>query len=151
VNMDLLQVGNYARMRNGSQTGKILKIKDKKAEVQMGFLTMTVPLIELLPAKEPVEVNSSVSIKTNISTSREGVKTKLDVRGYTPTDVRQMIEELVDNALIFSVPSLTIIHGRGNGVLRKVVHNKLKEYKEVKEVSHPADEFGGTSITYVKF
>jgi DNA mismatch repair protein MutS2 len=117
--------------------------------MEMGFLKIKVPLNELQPAGAPVEVNSSVSIQTDMNTSREGARTKLDVRGYTSIDTVQMVQELVDNALIYSINHLTIIHGRGNGVLRKTVHNKLKEYSEVKRIYHPEEAFGGQSVTYV--
>jgi DNA mismatch repair protein MutS2 len=149
VDKSKLKIGGYAKIRSGTQTGKITNIRNGVAEMEMGFLTMEVPLNELQPAGAPVEVNSKVSIQTNVSSSREGAKTKIDVRGYTPLDTTQMIQEFIDNALINNVNHLTIIHGRGNGVLRKTVLKKLKEYKEIKKVSHPEEEFGGKAVTYV--
>jgi DNA mismatch repair protein MutS2 len=148
IDVGKIEVGGFVKMRTGDTSGEVLSLKNGVAEVQMGIMKVTIPIRELVPAKEPIELRSR-SVNTHLSTSREGVRTKLDVRGYTPIDTRQLVEEFVDTALMHSVSRLTIVHGRGNGVLRKVVHEKLKEYKDVKSVTHPEEEFGGQSITFV--
>ena len=56
-----------------------------------------------------------------------------------------------DNALMSNIPRLTIIHGKGNGIKRKAVLQKLKEYKDVKKVWHPEDNEGGIGVTLVEF
>lgn len=142
-------VGSYAKMRTGDSSGEILSIKKGVAELQMGFMKVRVPIKELVPAKEPIEFRSK-SVKTQISTSREGAKTKLDVRGYTKIDAEKLVEEFMDNALIYNVSNLEILHGIGNGILRKAIHKKLKEYRDVKQVSHPEEEYGGKAVTLVK-
>ncbi len=43
-----------------------------------------------------------------------------------------------------------IIHGVGNGVLKKVVWSKAKEYKDFSRVFHPEEELGGEGITYIQ-
>lgn len=149
IDKSKLKVGGYAKIRTGTQTGKIINIRNGIAEMEMGFLKIEVPLNELQPAGEPIETNASATITTDVNSSREGAKTKIDVRGYTPTDTLQMIQEFIDEALIHNLNHLTIIHGRGNGVLRKTVLKKIKEYKEVKKIYHPEEEFGGMSVTYV--
>ena len=149
VDRSKLQVGSYARMRSGDASGEILKIKKGVAEIQLGIMKAKVPLKDLEPANEPIELKQK-SVKTHLSTSREGVRTKLDVRGYTPIDTRQLVEEFIDTALMHNVTNLTIVHGRGSGALRKAVHEKLKEYKDIKSVTHPEEEFGGKGITYIK-
>lgn len=141
--------GDYARMRTGDTSGEILKIRKGVAEIQLGLMKVKVPLKELVPAKAPIELRTK-SIKKDLKVSREGVRTKLDVRGYTAMDTRKLVEEFIDIALMHNVTSLTIVHGRGNGILRKAVHEKLKEYKDVKSLSHPEEEFGGKGITFVR-
>lgn len=145
----VLVTGDFARMRTGDTSGEILKIKKGVAEIQLGLMKVKVPLKELVPAKAPIELRSK-SVKTDLTTSREGVRTKLDVRGYTALDTRKVVEEFIDIALMHNVTNLTIVHGRGNGILRKVVHEKLKEYKDVKSLTHPEEEFGGKGITFVR-
>ncbi|HMQ06651.1 MAG TPA: Smr/MutS family protein [Saprospiraceae bacterium] len=144
-----LKKGDYARVRNGTYSGQIQSIEKGIADLQLGYMNVKVPVRELIRTQAPIEVNDRVTIQTHVHKDREGVRTKADVRGYLLTDALKAVEELVDNALMFSVPMLTIVHGKGNGVLRKAIHKKLSEYKEIKDVSHPAEEHGGKGITYV--
>ena len=143
-----LKEGQYVKMRTGDSIGEILEIRKNKAEVRMGILTMTVPLKELLPAKEPISTNDSRRIVMDIP-HRERFETKLDVRGYTKTDTLHAVQEFMDRALLTNSASLTIVHGVGSGVLRKAVLSKLKEYPDIIEISHPDENYGGMGVTYI--
>lgn len=146
-----IKVGKYVRLRNSDSVGKILGIKGKKVEIEMGFLKMFVNKKDLLPSKEPIEKQSSKSINTTQVSGLGGkVETKLDIRGYKLDDAMWFMEDFMDRAIMNNAFELKIIHGIGNGILKKHVHKKLKEYKDVKEVWHPEEEFGGQSVTLVK-
>ena len=54
-------------------------------------------------------------------------------------------------ALINNAHELRIIHGVGNGTLKKKVHAKFKEYKDIKKYWHPEEQLGGEGVTYVSF
>ncbi|MCF8248131.1 MAG: Smr/MutS family protein [Saprospiraceae bacterium] len=56
----------------------------------------------------------------------------------------------MDRALMTSANSLQIVHGRGTGVLRRTVKNKIREYWEVKQSYHPASDEGGDGVTVVE-
>ncbi len=143
-----LKEGDFVKMRTGDSIGSILSIRKNKAEVRMGIMTMSVPLRELIPAKEPIATNDSRRIVMDIP-NRERFETKLDVRGYTKADTLHAVQEFMDRALLTNEASLTIVHGIGSGVLRKAVLSKLKEYPDILEVSHPEEQYGGLGVTYV--
>ena len=63
---------------------------------------------------------------------------------------RRRVEEFMDRALMTSASNLRIVHGRGTGVLRRTVKNKIREYREVKQTYHPAREEGGDGVTVVE-
>ena len=145
-----IEVGSFARMRNGTSTGEILSISKNIAEIQMGFITLKVPLIDLVSAKEPIETRSTKSINTNISKG-ERVDTKIDIREYTKNDALSMLQSFLDNALLNNAYELKIIHGVGTGVMRNEVKKMLKQYKDVKEFWHPEPDQGGEGVTLVRF
>lgn len=143
-----LKEGDYVKMRSGDSRGQILSIKKNKAQVQMGIMTMTVPLKELLPTKEPIAINDSRRIVMDTS-KNEAFETKLDIRGYTKSDASEAVQEFMDRALLNNANMLTIIHGIGSGALRKAVLKKLKEYRDIKEITHPDENYGGLGVTYI--
>lgn len=61
-----------------------------------------------------------------------------------------MVQDFVDEAIIANVNNLKIVHGKGNGTLRKAVKSKLREYKEVNSIRHERDEAGGNGVTLVE-
>ncbi len=145
-----IEVGSFVRMRNGTSTGEILSINKNMAEIQMGFITLKVPLIDLISAKEPIETRSTKSVTTNISKG-ERIDTQIDIREYTKNDALSMLQSFLDNALLNNAYELKIIHGVGTGVMKNEVKKMLKQYKDVKEFWHPEPDQGGEGVTLVKF
>ena len=144
-----LIVGSFVRMRNGTTTGEILQIDKGVAEVQMGFLKLKVALIDLILAKEPIEMRSK-SINTPTQ-SNEMPDTKIDIREYTKSDALNMLQNFMDKALLNNTYELRIIHGIRTGVLKNEVRKMLRQYKDVKEVWHPEPDKGGEGVTLVRF
>lgn len=146
-----LVVGDFVKMIDGTSVGEIVAIDKGVAEVQMGILKLRTPLSELLPANEPIQINKRKSVDlSNISGMGKKVETKLDIRGYRVDDAMWFVEEFVDKALMNNAFELRIIHGVGNGVLKKNLHKKLREYKDIKEVWHPEADYGGEGVTLIR-
>ncbi len=145
-----LKEGSFVRMRSGGGTGQIVTLNKNKATVQMGFLNMEVPLGELLPAGEPIEYRTK-SINTEGVAKSSNFESKLDIRGYTKSDAEAYVSEFLDKALVNNAAQLKIVHGKGSGVLKKVVLKIIRDYKDVSEYWHPEDEMGGDGVTFVEF
>jgi DNA mismatch repair protein MutS2 len=144
-----LVVGAHVRMRNGTSTGEILSIDKNMAEIQMGFIRMRAPLIELVLIKEPIEIKKK-SVNTQISKA-ESADTIIDIREYTKHDALNMLQNFIDKALLSSAYELKIIHGIGTGVMKNEVKKLLKQYKDIKKVWHPEHDQGGEGVTYARF
>lgn len=145
-----LKEGSYVRMRSGGGTGQIVALNKNKATVQIGFLNMEVPLGELLPTGEPIEYRTK-SINTDGVIKSSNFESKLDIRGYTKSDAEAYVQEFLDKALVNNAAQLKIVHGKGSGVLKKVVLKIIRDYKDVREYWHPEDEMGGDGVTFVEF
>lgn len=144
-----LQLGSFVKMRNGSSTGEILAIDKNMAEVQMGFIRVKMPLIDLVLVKENKESNKA-KIKSHLVRS-ENPENKIDIREYTKQDALRLLQNFLDNSLLSDAHELKIIHGIGTGVMKKEVHKMLKQYKDIKEIWHPDPEQGGEGVTLIRF
>lgn len=146
-----IKEGSFVRVRNTDSVGKIVKIEKDKVELEMGFLKVFVDKKDLLPANAPIEINRKKSVDTSQVSGIGGkVETKLDIRGYKLEDAMWFVEEFIERAIMNNAFELQIIHGIGNGVLKKNVRKKLKEYKSISKIWHPEDELGGEGVTLVK-
>lgn len=145
-----LKVGQYVKLRNGSDAGKVVDFDDKKVKIQMGSMHFEVPRSDIFLANAPIERKGS-SINTDTSVNPHALEQQLDIRGYTKMDAQETIQEFLDNALLGSATQLKITHGKGSGVLRKTLWEKAREYKDIKKIWHPEEEFGGQGVTYISF
>lgn len=151
INQHKIKVGSFVKLRNGTSSGQIVNIDKNIAELEIGFMKMKVPLIELIAVGEPIEVNTSSKRIVNVANSNMYNETKIDIREYPKQDALRMLQNFLDKALLSSVYELKIIHGIGSGVLKKEVKKMLREYKDIKEIWHPDPEQGGEGITFVRF
>lgn len=138
-------VGDYVRLASTSETGVIEKITRDKAIVTIGQLQMTLPLSQLLPAKQPLDIKSERSVQRQTSDYSK-FENELDIRGMTPEEALRFLERFIDAALMSRHDRIRIVHGKGTGALRRLVINAMKSHK-FREVYHPAREEGGDGVT----
>ncbi|MBT8219923.1 MAG: Smr/MutS family protein [Bacteroidia bacterium] len=142
--------GDFVRLRTGGAAGKVLLIEKDIASVQIGQMRMSIPIRDLTRAAEPLAINPQKGIQTDVLKKAASAETNLDIRGMRRNVALQVVEEFVDTAIIANVDRLKIIHGRGNGILKKAVWEKLKEYRDIQRIYHPDFEAGGDGVTIIK-
>ena len=108
---------------------------------------MTVKLRDLQHANAPLEIQASKSVHMDTISQNAQFESRIDIRGMRLEEALKVVEDFVDQALISNSSNLRIIHGKGNGVLRKAVRSKLREYDAEMEVWHPEQENGGDGVT----
>lgn len=123
--------------------------------VQMGVMK-TKMNISRLRLEEPEKV--TYKNKSARKTGKVGVKAErrgsmeLDIRGCASDDGVYQLDAFIDKAVMSNISMVTIIHGKGTGVLRKAVQNRLKSHPSVK--SYRSGVFGegedGVTIAELK-
>ena len=146
-----IEVGAFVKMRAGSATGRVEEINKKVATILMGDMRVKVKMKDLVVVGTPLDIRSTPSVRTDSVSRSATFDPKVDLRGMNMMDAEQILQEFMDNAVVSSANSLRIVHGKGDGILRKVVKKKLKEYKEVKKQFHPEHFEGGDGVTIVEF
>lgn len=145
---DSISKNDFVRMRNGDVTGQVEDIQKGIASVLFGGLRIQVPLKDLTKVKEPIH-QVKKGVYTDIQKKSNSFKTRIDIRGLKMEDAKQILQNYMDEAVVVGVSRLEIVHGKGNGILRKVVKEKAREYKEITEITHPKPEEGGDGISIV--
>ena len=146
-----IEVGSFVKHEKSGVSGELLRIEKGKGLIQVGTLQMTIPVKELRSSREPLPHKPQKSVQTSVSKSTYDFKTQLDIRGLKAEEALRVVESFVDQALVANAHSVKILHGKGNGVLRKLVREKLNEYTFIESISHPEAEWGGEGITIATF
>lgn len=128
--------------------------KDGQVLVQAGIIKTRVDIKNLRLLKSQVKPQTSRFPSTRNVPSRMDVRpeTEIDVRGETAYDAIQIVDKAIDNAVLAGVSKMTIIHGKGTGVLKREINAYLRTNKSVK--SHRLGVFGegedGVTIVELK-
>ena len=106
----------------------------KKVFVAIGNLKTWTPLsnIRLNESKHKDKVNKPRNISGIESRANRDARYEFDMRGMNVDEGIMELDRYIDNAILLNIPSVTIIHGKGTGVLRKAVHDFLKHHKAIK-------------------
>jgi DNA mismatch repair protein MutS2 len=147
-----LKEGDKVRIRGQEVTGTILSLKGNQAMVQFGELRSTLKTAQLIRSDQ-VEVDPIVKKARahglNILQKQSEFVSTLDIRGKRVEETIQLLDQFIDDALLLGQGEVRILHGKGEGVLRKVVREHLKKIKAVASVKDEHVERGGDGITVI--
>jgi DNA mismatch repair protein MutS2 len=148
-----IQEGDRVRITGQEGSGLVLGVRGKTASVQFGDLKTFVKLDKLekisLTSVIRTEIPKLRSAGINIHEKQATFNSTLDVRGKRVDEVVPMLDQFMDTAILLGQGDLKIIHGKGEGVLRKVVREQLSRYKQVASLSDEHADRGGDGITLV--
>lgn len=120
--------------------------------VQMGIMKTKVSVSKLRLIEEKKVTFKSKPISTrNIKSKMERKGTmELDIRGKSADEGVYEMEAFIDSAVMSGLSMVTIIHGKGTGVLRSAVHQQLKRMKQVKSFRLGVYGEGENGVTIVE-
>ena len=72
----------------------------------------------------------------------------LDLHTFAPQEVKDLVSTYLDECLTYGITEVQIIHGKGKGVLRRIVHSILDQHPDV--VSYGYDGSWGSTIVTLR-
>ncbi len=144
-----LKAGDTVQVIGTSKSATVIEVKGKKARVQAGIAEIEVPLTKLkvITRKAP-DKTPTVQIKVSRPI---GVPSSIMVRGMTIDEALPMVEQYLDQAYCAGYDTVTVIHGRGEGILRREVQELCKRIPYITEHNLGGPGEGGYGVTIVKF
>ncbi|WP_341227140.1 Smr/MutS family protein [uncultured Arcticibacterium sp.] len=150
-----IEIGSFVKVKGQETIGEVIAIRGKDFEVAIGQLKTNIKGNRL----------EKVSKKTFKTATKEKPRAKvtgvdmtekmanfsfnLDIRGKRMEEAMLELDNLMDDAIMLGYNELRIVHGKGDGVLRNLVRNHLKEYKQVKGFKDEHADRGGHGVSLV--
>ena len=152
-----IEVGSKVKIEGQEVLGVVQNIKGKKAQVAFGqILTMVekdklvvVSNAEYKKSIRPTQARTVLSV--DISSRKLNFRDSVDVRGMRATEALEVVQDLVDDALMVGVGGVTILHGKGTGALQQEIRRYLRTIPEVESAKDEHADRGGAGITVVRF
>ncbi|HUS86727.1 MAG TPA: Smr/MutS family protein [Bacteroidales bacterium] len=145
--------GDHVTIEGTSSVGEVLTVKGKRATVAFGNMVTSVDTGMLRHASEQ-EVKFSkrgseraVTLDWDMSKRRSKFKPEVDVRGMRAEEALNVVRDMVDEAVMVQYPTLRILHGKGDGILRQVIREYLTTADMVSSCRDEHVEAGGSGIT----
>lgn len=134
-----LQVGDTVMMADTKQKAVVAGKPDKNGTVflQIGAMRTKVPQEKLRlvagveEKKKSQQKQRQTAGRVSAQAARRGTM-ELDIRGCTCDEGVYQMDAFLDRAVMSHIATVTIIHGKGTGLLRKAIHQRLKQLKYVK-------------------
>lgn len=156
-----LTVGEKVRIKANGMVGEVSIVSDKAVTVIVGNIKSKMPLdkVERITSNEyknavkETQRNApqTASVDSSITERKLNFKMELDVRGQRVNEALDNVIRYVDDALMLSVSSVRIIHGKGTGALREEIQKILRTVPGISSVKDESIQLGGTGVTVVTF
>jgi DNA mismatch repair protein MutS2 len=151
-----ITAGSLVRIKGQETIGEVLSLNQKEAEVAIGQLKSYIKLsrLEKISKKEyqkllgPANTPESKS-SINVNEKLLNFSFNADIRGQRAAEALQNIDNLMSDAIMLGYPELRIIHGKGDGILRTLIRQHLRSYKQIASLTDDHPDRGGAGVTIV--
>lgn len=145
-----LKAGDWVKFDDSETVAQVVDVARGNVILAMGDLRSVVKrdrVTKVSNKSVPKEIRKSYS--SQLTESIAQFNPEIDVRGRRGEEALYEIEKYLDRAIMMGFPSLKIIHGKGDGILRKLIREYLKKYSQVDRMEDEHADRGGDGITYV--
>lgn len=155
----VVHVGDFAFMEDLQLTGEVTEIHGEEAVLSFNSVTFRTELSKLtkIGRREAREVRRGHVVRYNEGTLAEAMHKKLatfsstlDVRGLRAEEISDALTRYLDEATLLNIHCVRILHGKGDGILRKVVRQQLAGRSDVVSCRDEELVSGGSGITVVE-
>lgn len=145
------EVGDYVTIGESGTTGEVVGISDSHATILVNGMKIKSKLSKINLSSPPKKKNKQSTRSYGGSENLDlSVKPKLDIRGYRGDAAIKELMHYLDNAVARGMRQVEIIHGKGEGILKKLVHEHLEKREEIKSFNLAPWEHGGPGCTLVE-
>jgi len=146
VPYDEIEVGDLVYIDKFGKQGIVLKKEeeDKKIQVQIGTMRVILPYIEITK-----KMNGTFEIGKEgevILPEKDMPPMKIELHGKSVDEAIAKLDKYIDSAVLVSYPFIYIYHGVGSGILKKAIHEFLKEHPHVERFSLDPENVGVTIV-----
>ncbi|MDY3278886.1 MAG: endonuclease MutS2 [Eubacteriales bacterium] len=147
-----VKIGDIVEITNLNTKGTVLSLPDAKGEVQLqaGILKLKAHLSQLRLVQEKPKAKPVSSVRVNTGAMERTVHMSCDVRGMALDEAMAEVDQYLDEAVLAGLNEVTIVHGKGTGILREGLQRYLKTNGHVKSFRRGVYGEGEDGVTIVQ-
>lgn len=150
--------GVKVRIKANGLVGEIISVNADKLSVAVGNIIskMNISMVEIISSNEYKDgvrkaqnsspASSSISA---IANTRLDFNPRIDIRGKRLDEAISIVTKFIDDAQMLGMKQVSILHGKGDGILREEIRKYLKITPGVVSARDEHIQYGGSGITVV--
>jgi len=147
IDLHALKPGLAVRLRGLGVEGEIVGSRRGRWQVAAVGRRFTVAAADLLPARDLAPGGTRVSLPPVPA----DLSVRLELLGLRAEEARRRLVHYLDGCALAELSRVEIVHGLGEGILKRVVAEVLAGHPAVASFHHPRPEEGGEGVTCVVF
>lgn len=153
VNINKLKPGDKVRVLTLDQPGEILTLPDSKGDltVKVGIMKVSINVEDLMFMEEEQSKDAGSKSKYGglYKAKAQNISMSVNVQGENLDDALMDVDKYLDDAYIAGLREVTVIHGRGEGILKEGLRKLFKRHKHVASYRKGGYNEGGDGVTIV--
>ncbi len=156
ISLGDIKIGDRVKVLSLGQNGEVIGLPDSKGQVtvQVGIIKMKCEAsgLKLIVdgRKRKKTKPSGKSTYANLYKSKSSfISPTINVQGQNLDEALANVSKYIDDALMAHLEEITIIHGRGEGILRKGISDMLKKHPQVDKFRKGEYYEGADGVTIV--
>ena len=149
-----IRVGDLVEIPGVRQNAEVVSVgKEGTLQLKAGVLKMKAKADEVRLIEDDERAaqkkSTAVKIRQGDRQLRTSASHELDIRGLESLEAESVVETFISSAVMGHLETVTIIHGKGTGALRKAVHEILRRNKAVRTFRLGVYGEGESGVTVV--
>lgn len=149
-----ITIGSLVRIKGQEALGEVLGMRGKDVEIAIGDLKTTIKLnrLEKISRKEFKQKTSPRAKMGGIDMNEKAMNFtyNFDLRGKRGDEALTEVDGIMNDVIMLGYDEFRIVHGKGDGILRTLIRQHLRGYKQVGSTTDEHADRGGAGVTIVR-
>jgi DNA mismatch repair protein MutS2 len=146
----VIEKGMHVHIIGQNNIGEVVELKQNKALIAFGDLHSWVDIQKLNSVQNSKKEIPKQPLKgVNINNKLLSFESELNLIGMRGEDAIRELQQYIDDAYLIGFKEVRIVHGRGYGILKKLVKQYLQKSSFVESMRHEPMELGGDGVSIV--
>ncbi len=148
--------GDWVTIKDSDIVGELISIDGDDALVNVNSVRLRTSASKLEKSSSEPKASSTFKssrqgIMHDINKKAVNFNLSIDLRGKRADEAMSILKKYIDDAILLNIKEISILHGKGYGILRDIIREYLQSVEEVHRFGDAPLDMGGSGITRVVF
>jgi len=144
-------IGDLVRIKGNQMLAELVELKGGHATLLIGNIKTRVRSSQIEKAQSDEKRLKAVNNRgVDLIEKQKEFRPEIDVRGLRGEESLKYVEQWLDEAHVLGMSKLRIIHGKGDGILKKLIRDYLRRQSIVINIASEHADLGGDGVSLVE-